>query len=66
MKTKGDEIRTMTDKELAELLNRVQGDGYLVAAGVRKDSAYVPRNTAWEDWIHSPIVRKEKGNANND
>ena len=46
-KTNADKIRSMTDEELADVLNHAQGDGYLVGIGYRKISAY----GNWLDWL---------------
>ena len=45
--TNADRIRSMTDEELAEMLNHAQGDGYLVGIGQRKMSAY----GNWLEWL---------------
>ena len=45
--TNADRIRSMTDEELAEMLNHVQGDGFLVGIGRRKMSAY----GNWLEWL---------------
>ena len=45
--TNADRIRSMTDEELADVLNHAQGDGYLVGIGHRKVSAY----GNWLDWL---------------
>ena len=45
--TWGDKIRSMTDEELAEMLNHAQGDGFLVGIGQRKMSAY----GNWLEWL---------------
>lgn len=46
-KTNADRIRSMTDEELAEMLNHVQRDGFLVGIGRRKMSAY----GNWLEWL---------------
>lgn len=45
--TNADRIRSMTDEELAEMLNHAQGDGFLVGIGQRKMSAY----GNWLEWL---------------
>ena len=45
--TNADRIRSMTDEELAEMLNHIQGDGFLVGIGRRKMSAY----GNWLEWL---------------
>ena len=45
--TNADRIRSMTDEELAEMLNHAQGDGFLVGIGRRKMSAY----GNWLEWL---------------
>ena len=45
--TNADRIRSMTDEELAEMLNHAQGDGFLVGIGQRKMSAY----GNWLQWL---------------
>lgn len=44
-----DRIRSMTDEELAEMLNHVQGDGYLVGIGQRRISVY----GNWIEWLQA-------------
>ena len=50
--TNADRIRSMTDEELAEMLNHAQGDGYLVGIGQRKMSAY----GNWLDWLKEEVT----------
>ena len=45
--TNADRIRSMTDEELAEMLNHAQGDGFLVGIGQRKMSVY----GNWLEWL---------------
>lgn len=45
--TNADRIRSMTDEELAEMLNHAQGDGFLIGIGQRKMSAY----GNWLEWL---------------
>lgn len=49
--TNADRIRSMTDEELDEFLNEVQGDAYLVGFNARAESRFTPYGKKWLDWL---------------
>ena len=49
--TNADYIRSMTDEELADVFDHVQGDAFLVGIGHRKYSAYPGAGISWLDWL---------------
>lgn len=49
--TNGDMIRQMTDQELAEFFNCVQGDAYMVGIGDRKCCEYPKPGGFWIEWL---------------
>lgn len=49
--TNADRIRAMSDEELDELLNSIQGDAYLVGIHERSESRYTPYGKRWLDWL---------------
>lgn len=53
--TNGDVIRGMTDEELDEFLNEVQGDAYLVGFHQSAESHFTPYGKCWLDWLKAPV-----------
>ena len=53
--TNADRIRTMTDEELDEFLNEVQGDAYLVGFHARSESRFTPYGKSWLDWLKQEV-----------
>ena len=50
-RTNADRIRAMTDEELDDFLNTVQGDAYLVGFQQRAESRFTPYGKKWLDWL---------------
>ena len=53
--TNADRIRSMSDEELADVFDHVQGDAFLVGVGERKNSVYPGAGVSWLDWLKSPV-----------
>lgn len=49
--TNGDRIRAMSDEELADVFDHVQGDAFLVGIGQRRNSLYPGASISWLDWL---------------
>jgi hypothetical protein len=50
-RTNADRIRSMTDEELDEFLNEVQGDAFLVGSHARAESRFTPCGKRWLGWL---------------
>lgn len=57
--TNGDEIRQMSDEELADVFDHVQGDAFLVGIGQRKNSLYPGACISWLDWLKQEVESDE-------
>ena len=60
VQTKGDEIRAMSDEELAEWINKVSDDAFF--AGLERDLTemeYPVNKGHWLDWLKSPVEGEE-------
>lgn len=55
--TNADRIRSMSDEELGELLNSIQGDAYLVGFNTRAESRYTPYGKSWLDWLRQEVEK---------
>ena len=53
--TNADRIRAMTDEELADVFDHVQGDAFLVGIGQRKNSLYPGAGISWLDWLKQEV-----------
>lgn len=53
--TNADRIRSMTDEELADVFDHVQGDAFLVGIGQRKNSVYPGGDISWFDWLKKEV-----------
>ena len=53
--TNADKIRQMSDEELEELLNSIQGDAYLVGFNARAESRYTPYGKSWLEWLKQEV-----------
>lgn len=53
--TNADRIRAMSDEELADVLDHVQGDAFLVGVGARKNSVYPGAGVSWLDWLRQEV-----------
>lgn len=53
--TNADRIRAMSDEEMAELLNSIQGDAYLVGFNAQAESRYTPYGKNWLDWLREEV-----------
>ena len=53
--TNADRIRQMSDEELADMLDHVQGDAFLVGIGERKNSVYPGAGISWLDWLKQEV-----------
>lgn len=50
-RTNANRIRAMSDEELADVFDHVQGDAFLVGVGQRKNSVYPGAGISWLDWL---------------
>jgi len=53
--TNADRIRAMSDEELADVLDHVQGDAFLVGIGRRENSVYPGAGISWLDWLKQEV-----------
>jgi len=54
--TRGDRIRAMSDEQLADFLDHVQGDAFLVGIGQKKKSECMGgASVKWLDWLREEV-----------
>lgn len=53
--TNSDVLRAMSDEELADVFDHVQGDAFLVGVGERKNSVYPGAGVSWLDWLRQEV-----------
>lgn len=45
----------MTDEQLADVFDHVQGDAFLVGIGQRENSVYPGAGISWLDWLKQEV-----------